>query len=251
MKEYDALAPYYDRFMSFFDYDGEAWALKAFFSALYLDRWEILDLGAGSGGHLLPLVAAGMKVSAVDLSEAMVARLREKLIKAGLDTPVYIGDMRRLTLEEGRFAAAYSWGDTVHHLTSETDLTDFFASVRRVLRPDGYLLFNWRKPAYFEDLIDAGAFYETHGEDFLLWEAEERASRHCLLRLNGFIKVGNGEYKRVGEDHLLRIWREEELCAAGLAQGFSVEADLADSFFNAAEAEEGYGAVLVLKKEIR
>ena len=63
-----------------------------------------LELGIGTGRLALPLVKRGIRVHGIDLSEAMVARLREKL---GAETiGVTIGDFATTTVE-GTFSVAY------------------------------------------------------------------------------------------------------------------------------------------------
>jgi len=222
MREYSSFAPYYDRFMSFLDYPGEAAAIAAFFIGAGCENGRILDLGAGSGGHLLPMAERGFDMTGVDLSPAMVAIMKEKLVVKGRNANVEVGDIRDLHFPADGFDAAYCWGDTIHHLIGEEDFACFLASVRRVLRPGGFLLFNWREPDYFEELIAGGAFFERHGEDFLLWEAHEEGESHCSVSLNGFIKNKNADYKRVEECHHLRIWCEEKLADSIASQGFTI-----------------------------
>ena len=63
-----------------------------------------LELGIGTGRIALPLAERGIRVHGIDLSEAMVARLRAK---PGADQiGVTIGDFATTTVE-GRFSVAY------------------------------------------------------------------------------------------------------------------------------------------------
>jgi 16S rRNA (cytosine967-C5)-methyltransferase len=55
---------------------------------------EALDLCAAPGGKTLQLAAAGYRVTAVDLSEARLARLRENLSRTGLDAAIVAADLR-------------------------------------------------------------------------------------------------------------------------------------------------------------
>lgn len=248
MKAYGALAPYYDRFMSFLDYDAEAAALGSFLRATGCGDREILDLGAGSGGHLLPLAAAGFAMTGLDLCEEMVAIIRKKLARAGLEAAAVVGDIRCPDLPKDHYAAAYCWGDTVHHLTAMADFTAFLSAVYALLRPGGYLLFNWREEGYFDELMEAGDFYEYHGEDVLLWRSSLSGNDHCRLTLQAFIKEEDNYYRRVEETHTLRIWTEDALCAAIISQGFTIIDGTATAMLAALEAPEEYRKIFIIKK---
>src|SRR5580765_1598934 len=63
-----------------------------------------LELGIGTGRIALPLAARGVRVHGIDLSEAMVARLRAKPGAEGID--VTIGDFATTTVD-GTFSVAY------------------------------------------------------------------------------------------------------------------------------------------------
>ena len=91
-----------------------------------------LELGIGTGRIALPLAARGVAVSGIDLSGAMVARLREK--PGGTDIPVTIGDFAT-TRVEGTFALAYLVFNTIMNLTSQDAQVACFENVARHLRP--------------------------------------------------------------------------------------------------------------------
>src|SRR5207245_4030681 len=63
-----------------------------------------LELGIGTGRIALPLAERGIRVHGIDLSEAMVARLRAK--PGGEQIPVAIGDFAT-TRVEGTFSLDY------------------------------------------------------------------------------------------------------------------------------------------------
>jgi SAM-dependent methyltransferase len=87
-----------------------------------------LELGIGTGRIALPLAARGVSVQAIDISEAMVARLRTK--PGGAEIPVTIGDFAT-TRVEGVFSVVYLVFNTIMNLTpSELDLMARLAAMR-------------------------------------------------------------------------------------------------------------------------
>ncbi|OIQ27265.1 MAG: 16S rRNA methyltransferase [Alphaproteobacteria bacterium MedPE-SWcel] len=54
---------------------------------------RVLDLCAAPGGKTLQLAAAGAEVTAVDISEGRLGRLRENLARTGLSAAVVVGDV--------------------------------------------------------------------------------------------------------------------------------------------------------------
>src|SRR6476620_1853751 len=63
-----------------------------------------LELGIGTGRIALPLAQRGIRVHGIDLSEAMVARLRAK--PGAEQVGVTVGDFATTTVE-GKFSVAY------------------------------------------------------------------------------------------------------------------------------------------------
>ena len=75
-----------------------------------------LELGIGTGRIALPLARRGVQVHGIDLSRAMVARLRAK--PGGDAIGVTIGDFATTTVD-GTFSLAYLVFNTINNLTTQ------------------------------------------------------------------------------------------------------------------------------------
>jgi SAM-dependent methyltransferase len=93
-----------------------------------------LELGIGTGRIALPLTGRGMEVHGIDLSQAMVGRLREK--PGGDEIPVVIGDFAT-TRVEGAFSLAYLVFNTINNLTTQAEQVACFRNVAAHLEPGG------------------------------------------------------------------------------------------------------------------
>ena len=85
-----------------------------------------LELGIGTGRIALPLAQRGVEVHGIDLSEAMVAKLRAK--PGGDDVDVTIGDFAT-TEVGGSFALAYVVFNTIMNLTTQEAQVACFRNV--------------------------------------------------------------------------------------------------------------------------
>ncbi|MFD5628744.1 class I SAM-dependent DNA methyltransferase [Streptomyces sp. NPDC127072] len=93
-----------------------------------------LELGIGTGRVALPLARRGVPVHGIDLSRAMVDRLRAK---PGGDTiGVTIGDFAT-TKVEGTFSVACLVFNTIMNLTTQDAQVDCFRNVAAHLEPGG------------------------------------------------------------------------------------------------------------------
>jgi SAM-dependent methyltransferase len=93
-----------------------------------------LELGIGTGRIALPLAARGVPVHGIELSRAMVARLRAK--QGGEDIDVTIGDFSTTTVE-GPFAVAYLVFNTIMNLTTQSAQIACFRNVAACLERGG------------------------------------------------------------------------------------------------------------------
>jgi SAM-dependent methyltransferase len=93
-----------------------------------------LELGIGTGRIALPLARRGVRVHGIDLSEAMVARLRAK--PGAERIGVTVGDFATTTVE-GRFALAYLVFNTIGNLTTQDAQVACFQNAAAHLEPGG------------------------------------------------------------------------------------------------------------------
>ena len=97
---------------------------------------RLLEVGIGTGRISLPLMARGLPVTGVDISAAMIARLREQLTPGHHHPDLIFGDATRLPFPDDAFPAAL----TVHVLHLVSSAGAALAEIRRVLAPGGIYL---------------------------------------------------------------------------------------------------------------
>lgn len=116
--------------------------------ALSLERQSrVLDSGAGTGGAALELARRGHAVAAVDASTAMVTRVKERALAAGLMIESLAMDGQHLTFPDASFDAALS----VLGVILFPDAVRGLAEMRRTVRPGGRIaLITWTAPEAYE-----------------------------------------------------------------------------------------------------
>jgi malonyl-CoA O-methyltransferase len=138
----------YDRWASVYDHDAnplqaleESFVRRAVGDPRGL---RVLDLGCGTGRHALWLAAGGAEVFAVDFSEGMLQKAREK---PGADRVQFLQhDLHQpLPFADGEFDLVLS-GLVLEHLR-ELDL--LFAEAKRVTRSGGRAVISAMHPAMF------------------------------------------------------------------------------------------------------
>jgi SAM-dependent methyltransferase len=105
-----------------------------FLAALAGDGGAALELGIGTGRIALPLASRGVRVHGIDLSEAMVARLRAK--PGAEHIAVTIGDFATTTVEAG-FSVVYLVANTIMNLTTQDEQVACFRNAAAHLAPGG------------------------------------------------------------------------------------------------------------------
>jgi SAM-dependent methyltransferase len=128
---------------------------------------RVLEIGFGGGGLLRMMRMAGAQVAGVDVSEAMVRRLR------GFD--VHVASAERLPFGEARFDSAVS----LNSLYFWPDPHGAFAEIARVVRPGGVLVIGFEPP---EELRK----WPGHRHGFRLFDVAEVKA---LMEEAGFGKI--------------------------------------------------------------
>lgn len=98
------------------------------------DGGPVLEFAVGTGRIALPLAARGVVVHGLELSSAMVARLRDK--PGGSDLPVTLGDMAT-TPVPGTFRLVFLVFNTIMNLTTQDAQVACFRNAASHLAPAG------------------------------------------------------------------------------------------------------------------
>jgi SAM-dependent methyltransferase len=124
------------------EFDPEVIRRTVDFLAEQAEGGRALELAIGTGRIALPLAGRGTPVYGIDLSRAMVARLRAK--PGGQDIPVTIGDLASTTVDaggdsegEGEFALVYLVFNTVMNLATQEAQVACFRNAAAHLAPGG------------------------------------------------------------------------------------------------------------------
>lgn len=159
---YDAIARVYDDDMA---QSAPAGDVEYYVGECRRERGPVLELGAGTGRITLPLVAAGLAVTAVDRSGPMLRALEQKARAAFSSEElrrlrVLNQDMRELSVQ-GPFAVVLCPYSAFTYLLSDDDRKRMLDGVRRVLVATGRLLLDVFVPdPAIESLPDDHVFFD-------------------------------------------------------------------------------------------
>jgi ubiquinone/menaquinone biosynthesis C-methylase UbiE len=121
---------------------------------------EVLDVGAGTGRHAVRVAQRGARVTAVDFSEEMLARARQK---TGADRVRWLVHDVALPLPfESRSFDRVLSALVLEHIPVD-DLASFFRDLGRVARDDGLIVVTAMHPAMFLKGVSAN-FRDDSGE---------------------------------------------------------------------------------------
>jgi len=129
-----------------------------------------LELAIGTGRVGLPLSARGVPVSGIELSQAMVDRLRAKPGSAEIE--VVLGDMTSARVE-GAFGLVYLVFNTIKNLLTQDGQVECFRNAARHLLPGGAFVVEVSVPILQK--LPPGEVYRTfhHGDRHLGFDEYE------------------------------------------------------------------------------
>ncbi|MGO9299771.1 MAG: class I SAM-dependent DNA methyltransferase [Acidimicrobiales bacterium] len=145
----------------------------AFLAGLASDG-TALEFAIGTGRIALPLSQRGVRVDGIELSEDMVARLREK--QNGDDLNVVTGDMATASAPRNTYSLVYLVFNTVYNLLTQDDQVCCFENAARHLTETGVFV------------VEAGAPWAwLHGNRFI--NVEHLTATEVVLDVNRYDPV--------------------------------------------------------------
>lgn len=151
-------AQFYDSFYSNKDYDGETAFLLRLASKLGVKRpASVLDMGCGTGGHVIPLARKKIHVCGFDRAYKMIALAKEKVRRARQQpyATLALGDV--VDYRDGRqYDLVISMFAVMGYLTETKDFLAGLRTARMHLKRDGLFVFDvWFGPAVLHSLPQA------------------------------------------------------------------------------------------------
>ena len=100
---------------------------------------KVLDLGCGTGRHVIVLVREGFQVYGIDVSRTAIKETKEQLEKEGLRAELKIGNIyKKLPYEDNFFDGVISI-KVLHH-ARVFKIKRLIKEIERVMRPGGILM---------------------------------------------------------------------------------------------------------------
>ena len=183
---YDRLAPEYDAMTL----PGKRFVKEKPFFRVLVEKYGVadaIDAGCGTGFHSLLLAQLGVRVTAVDVAEAMLGRTAAAAREAGLPVTCVRASLTDLvTSVPAPVDAVFCMGNTLPHLTESADLRRTLAGFAGVLRPGGILfagMLNYERVLASKERVQS--VREAGGVTFIrFYDFAENGLRFNILRLD-------------------------------------------------------------------
>jgi SAM-dependent methyltransferase len=147
---------------------------------------RILEYGAATGRLALPLAVKGHRVTAIEPDQAMLGLLRTNAHAQGLTVDARQGTLQNDPVESECYDSVLCLFTVVSYLVTLNDLQAAMATLARVVKNDGVILFdvpsraafnNW--PLVKTDILERRVRMIAHNEDPDLYDYHDTGS--CLL----------------------------------------------------------------------
>lgn len=184
-----------------------------------------IEFAIGTGRVAIPLSEAGVQVSGIELSHAMISRLREKV---GDDhIPVVQGDMTEAVAGDN-FSLAFLVFNTIANLLTQDEQVRCFQNAARHLAPGGRFVIELWVPQLRSLAPGHGGTVEVSTPGYLLVDTYDVVQQLVVSHHVGFgPELSDGREARIGRTPHRYIWPSELDLMARLA-GFALEYRWAD-----------------------
>lgn len=182
---YEAMASAYDDFTAEHDYEAWLGALLPQLELAGLRGERLLDVACGTGKSFIPMLERGWKVTACDISAAMVELARAKV---GDAAELSVADMRALP-ELGEFDLVWCLDDAVNYLLDVNELERALSGMRRSLGPGGLLMFDVNTLRAYRTFFAEEIEFESNGRR-LVWKGRAAADTQPGATVEAVFEVG-------------------------------------------------------------
>lgn|SRR3989338_2359425 len=212
---FNSYALYYDLIYQRKAYTKECDFLKALFKRHGLKNPKtILDLGCGTGNHLIALAKRGYTVTGVDQSPVMLHQAKLKLEKFKLKAQLMEDSISLFKVKE-KFDAAICMFSVINYIVNEKDIERGLKNIYRHMKRDSLFIFDfWNAPAvekYYSPFRKKIYKTTNHWLERRSVTKVYPAQQLCTVDYNCTFKQSGHKVKNFKERHQLRYFSIEQL----------------------------------------
>lgn len=171
---------------------------------------RLLDIGCGTGTMSLLLAQAGYEVSAIDLSEDMLAIASERVQAMGFTVPFHAMSMSELQGFTDLDVAIIPI-DSLNYVRDTEDVVKTLEGVYASLKEGGQLFFDVHSTLKTDEIFLEGPFtYDEDGINYV-WHTDEGDAPHSVeSAITFFVETESGLYERFDEEHYQRTYEPQQ-----------------------------------------
>ena len=229
MNAYKNLAASYDRLTNDVDYEAVVAFYKEILAREGLTPRTAVDLACGTGSVAILLAKDGLQVTAVDMSEDMLAVASQKA--AGMENaPLFVCQpLQDLRLPRGVDLAVCAL-DSLDYITNPADCETAIKRIYKVLNPGGIFIFDVNTPEKLR-AMDGQVFLDEDEDVFCVWRGEfDEDTNIWSYGMDLFQREGECWYRSF-EEHQEYAYSQQQLTTYLKGAGFTHIACYADRRF--------------------
>lgn len=168
-----------------------------------------LEFAIGTGRIAIPLAEKGVPVTGIELSEPMIARLREKEKADGDAIPVIHGDMAT-TRASGDYSLVYLIFNTIGNLLTQEEQVECFRNAARHLTPGGRFVVELGVPALRKMPPGQPGVIFAASPGYVGVDSYDLVKQHLVSYHFRFAEdIGDGREARVSRTPQRYVWPSE------------------------------------------
>lgn len=217
-KIFNLYGKYYDLLYKDKDYISETNYIKKLINLYKPDSEELLDLGCGTGKHILSIAESGINVTGVEISEVMLEKainnLRERK-ELHHKVKFFHGDLKSIRLKE-KYDVIILLFHVMSYQTSNNDLLLTFKTIKEHLKENGICIFDfWYGPAVLTEKPDKRE-KRLSDDDISILRTSNPVMRinENIVEVNFHVDISDKEGNKIeefSETHIMRYLFKPEI----------------------------------------
>jgi len=225
MTQHDKLAPVFDAIFSSFGNTPEDLRQEVLFLSSQIGkRGRVLDLGCGTGRHLVALARKGYRVVGVDGGKTLLGIAKKKLDRLGLQADLHVGDARRFHLKHRFDGVVCLWNSFAEITKTRRDARMVFKKAHDHLVPSGVFIIEQTLILPFD--VSHLEYWLVHEDKDISYDCSYRVLKysprtHTSISENKVV-VRKGKMQQTYQGRITqRWWTKDEFLHLAHEAGFS------------------------------